>query len=313
MNSVVIVGFPRSGTTLLRSLLARHEELLVPLREIHYVLEFQERYRGWIGDPAEAIEQLWRHAKWTPELLQKEQLAPRITEAGMPVSAFFRIVFEEMARANGGRTLVLKHPELGHHLDLVRAVFPEVKVLSAVRDPRASVLSHRRRWPRMHVYWCASLWNRCVDVANACRAAGLGVRETRYEDLLEHPERELSGICEWIGKEWRPELLEGDFVLHDHSQAAGEKHDYGGLDRSRIDSWKTGLSNNEIRLIERLCSGRMGRHGYESVVDGKSPRSAGYFVFAGRVIGRDVSIATIRRLRQGLRAFFGRRKVKVSA
>ena len=202
---VFLLGFPRSGTTLLEVILEGHP-VVVSLEEkeslIDSVHEFMRRpedldrlYRA----PAAALEPL-RDAYWR-----------RVAQAGAQVA---------------GKTFVDKHPLNTLKLPLIARLFPDAKILFACRDPRDIVLSCFRHRFQMSapIYQLLSI-DRAAGYYDAVmqlllRLTGVLSLEpclVRHEDLVTEFAREMKRICAFLDLEWAPAM--GDFALRTKGRA----------------------------------------------------------------------------------------------
>ena len=78
--------------------------------------------------------------------------------------------------------------------------------------------------------------------------------ELKYEDLIRHPERELANICEFLGVDFDPAML-------DYPRDST----YGPPDVKLVEQWRTKLSDDEITWVESVCGPLMQRVGYDPV------------------------------------------------
>ncbi len=121
---VFLVGFPRSGTTLLENVLASHPDINT-LEE-----------RDTLGD-------------LTQQFLINEAGLKRLADLSADEIHQHRDAYWDRVRKFGadtnGRIVVEKYPLTSMKLPLVAKLFPRAKILFAVRDPRDVVLSCFRR------------------------------------------------------------------------------------------------------------------------------------------------------------------------
>lgn len=117
---IIIVGAGRSGTKLLRSILACAPEVVAFPREINYI---------------------WRHGNlgFPTDELRPEHARPE-------VRAFIRKQFLKRGQAQGGKRVLEKTCANTLRLDFVRSVFPEAYIIHLIRDGRAVTESACRRW-----------------------------------------------------------------------------------------------------------------------------------------------------------------------
>jgi tetratricopeptide (TPR) repeat protein len=202
---VFLLGFPRSGTTLLEVILEGHPNV-VSLEEkeslIDSVREFMRR--------PEDLERLLR-------------AAPAELEAAR--AAYWRLVAEAGVEV-AGKMFVDKHPLNTLKLPLIARLFPDAKILFACRDPRDIVLSCFRQRFKMS----APIYE-LLSIDGAARyydaVMQLLVRLTsvltlepclvRHEDLVTEFAREMKRICTYLGLQWAPEM--GDFALRTKNRA----------------------------------------------------------------------------------------------
>ncbi len=121
---VFLMGFPRSGTTLLEQVLASHPEV-------------------------EALEERETLADAQRAFLMSPPDLARLAQAGETELAPLRAAYWARVRAEGaepaGKVFVDKHPFNTFRLPLILKLFPDAKILFARRDPRDVVLSCYRR------------------------------------------------------------------------------------------------------------------------------------------------------------------------
>lgn len=156
--------------------------------------------------------------------------------------------------------------------------FPQAHVVHIHRDPRDVLLSQKNRWRRRflsdtsvplkrtlvawsnyHPEMTARLWGAVMRKADAL-SGHPRFAEISYEALLQDPAATMRSLCERIGLEFEPEMLqvprEGSSVNRDDSKAVG-------FDASRIGSWQNGgLSQAEIAICEARLGDAMAKRGY---------------------------------------------------
>jgi tetratricopeptide (TPR) repeat protein len=196
---VFILGFPRSGTTLLEVILEGHARVVS--------LEEHELF-------AESVNQFMRRPEDLDGLLHA---APQTLEAAR--AAYWRRVAEQGVDV-AGKLFVDKHPLNTLKLPLIARLFPDAKILLACRDPRDIVLSCFRHRFRMSapIYELLSLEGaaRYYDVVMQLMvrfndALAQEVCLVRHEDLVTEFAREMKRVCTFLGLEWDPAMA--DFAL----------------------------------------------------------------------------------------------------
>ena len=191
-----LVGFPRSGTTLLEQALAGHPEL-VALEEPPTLAA---AYDELLTTPA-GLERL---ARLTAD------------EAAHWRGVYWRVV-ADLGGQVAGKVFLDKAPAGTLYLPLIAKLFPEAKVLFAIRDPRDVVLSCFRQSFQMNALTYAF-----TDLAETarCYAAAMDLAmvyrrtlpiqplEVRYEHLVDDFEGELVRITAFLGLAFTPAMLD---------------------------------------------------------------------------------------------------------
>jgi tetratricopeptide (TPR) repeat protein len=185
-----LVGFPRSGTTLLEQILAGHPDVEV-LSERSCLVDAQKNFTV----PPDGIDRLAG--------LSSLELAPFR-------AAYWSRVAEEGASPRR-RVFVDKMPFYCVFLPLVAKLFPRAKIIFALRDPRDVVLScFRRRFVMTEqIYELTTLestaghYDAVMSLCDLYREKlGLNFYDVRHENLVADMEGEARRLCEFLGIAW---------------------------------------------------------------------------------------------------------------
>lgn len=206
---IFFVGFPRSGTTLMERILAGHPDIVTAEEQ-----PFLSSLRG------NAVR---LSAARSPYPACLDDLSPA---AILELRWAYWASVERYAGAIGqGRRFLDKLPLNIVHLVLARRIFPDARVLVALRDPRDVVLScfMQAFQPNdamanfLSLEGAAGLYGEVMNLWLMSRSRlELGYREYRYEDLVASPQATVRGIVEFLDLEWRDSLLE-------HGARAGDR------------------------------------------------------------------------------------------
>jgi hypothetical protein len=200
----IIVGSPRSGTTLLRLMMDSHPELAIPPETGFLALALTLRGRGdrlrekvfhaltTFGKPSPA----WPDFEIPEETFRSAllEISPFTAPAGF--RAFYRLYAARFGKGRWGD----KTPLYCLEMDAIRRVLPEARFVHLIRDGRDAALSLRKMWfsPGWEIETQAAYWRQCVLAA---RRAGLDrpdYLEVRYEDLIANTRDTLQRICAFI-------------------------------------------------------------------------------------------------------------------
>lgn len=230
-NLVFFCGFPRSGTTLMEQILDAHPATITtgedsPLHRLYETLPRPERDRN---DPAEIFK----------TLSDGDRAALR--------ERFVKIVDGQLGKC-AGRTVIDKLPLNLVELGIIGRLFPDAKVLVAIRDPRDCVLSAFMQPFRINDAMACLLTledsaKTYADVFQLYRDTapntGLPIHEYRYEDLIDDFDGTIRRVIAFLGLDWDDgvsgyrERLAGRYIATPSYMAVTQ-----GLNRRAIGRWR---------------------------------------------------------------------------
>lgn len=195
-SPVFLVGFPRSGTTLLEQILASHSAITTS-DEAPFAQPILEE----AGDTTDSLRRFFAALPRNRPRLQAEYWG-RVAELGVSDQAVFI------------DKLPLNLPWLG----VLGQVFPNARILLALRDPRDCVFSAFKRLfqfntAMLRTYTLAdtvALYDAAMKAGEAGRkvAPDLRVTQVRYEDLVTDMKDEIARILLALGLEWESEMAD---------------------------------------------------------------------------------------------------------
>ncbi len=270
-SPILIAGCQRSGTTLLRTILAGHPDLLVHPYEPQFFLELLSRYGPQQRDMAPAIAAMSGHRYKAPEV---SQAALEGEQPPRDLYALTRRYMAAWAGSNNSRP-VLKHPAFVYHLEALEALFPGFTALHIVRDPRATVSSQRQRWPQLSLFTCAMWWREALRSARQwAQQRPDRFVEVQYEALVMRPEETVRQLCRQLSLPFYDELLSFQQSETTYEPGAEAKaREFTAPDVSRLDLWRKGLTSQEVQIVEALCAEEMALWGYLPAGGGLTPRA----------------------------------------
>lgn len=174
----------RSGSTLLRVMLNSHSQIHSPheihLRDIH----------------AEV------HGKWAPKTLR----AMKLDQQGLDFLLWDRILDRELVGSRK-RHLVTKTPNDVFIADQIKECWPDAKMIFLIRHPAMIAKSRKRLRPQADDDKNVELILRYCTALEAARQKFDGPT-IRYEDLTTDPAGTLKIVCEHLGVEFEPSMLD---------------------------------------------------------------------------------------------------------
>ena len=224
---VFLLGFPRSGTTLLEQVLAVHPRVAT----LEEAPTLAAAYQAFLSGP---------------------DACAALMNLGPDEAAAWAEHYWTAVRARGigvaGRLFVDKQPAGTLTLPIIARLFPEAKILFALRDPRDVVLSCFRQSFRMNATTyaftdlpeAAACYDACMRLAETARARlPLAWADVRHEALVEDFDAELARILDFLE-------LEPCAAMTDFAQAAAKRtirtpsapQVRAGLNRRGLGRWR---------------------------------------------------------------------------
>jgi hypothetical protein len=284
---IFIVGTPRSGTTLLQSLLAAHSRI-ASFTESHLFRKHFSHLPLWpdpilTTDPyphliaflAENGEEPTPTVRWFESrrrrILAVRPLLPLQTRA---VARRLLAVLDEVAHRRNVSNWIEKTPWHLRHISLLEKTSPRdrtyfIHVIRRGSEVVASLFKASKNWERPYdLASCVRRWNE--DVARSLGRVGYPNHHfVLYERLTAAPETVLSDLVARLGLAWEPEVLErfsaaADEIVSSHetwkqnvgrpiSPSKTSHIEFDDAQRLRVDA----LLDSELydQLVERITRG----------------------------------------------------------
>ncbi len=192
-------GHPRSGTTLLEQVLDANPD----------VLAFDE--------PASFHQEVEKHLHFKPAPKAADQLDLLAKSQRKDMrQRYVKSLLREVPGQPSQRVLVDKNPSLTMSLNVWLRVFPELKVIIALRDPRDVIVScfflnimlNATNVNFLSMERTAKHYADLMDVWLRLRElGGFDWIESRYEDVVENLEVEGRKVTEFLGLTWHPDQV----------------------------------------------------------------------------------------------------------
>jgi hypothetical protein len=285
----IIVGSPRSGTTLLRFMLDSHPELAIPPETGFLIFPFEEApdpeisrdlfFRAVTSYPSESPG--WADFQISAEDFQRKlrELLPFSIAEGLRM--FYRMYADRFHKPRWGD----KTPLYCRHLPRIEALLPEARFIHLIRDGRDAAVSLRKQWfsPGHEIGIQAHYWRDNVITAREQGSACQHYMEVRYEDLVRDAPTQLRRICAFVNLDYHPDMLRyherASRRLEEHTgrsradgsvlvtrqarlqQQAQTKHP---PDASRIGAWRSALPKEDCREFQIVAGDLLEELGYPS-------------------------------------------------
>ena len=281
---IFLCGHPKSGTSLLRSLLDAHPQLLVYPEET----VFFRRYLPLAKDQT-LDQQLALAERYLIHIFTWNQTNPPSSQAGFPDRDYSAISFDDIRRRMAGLInewgcrhagdllsaailaygqvtgqvsdqtlgLVEKTPYNERYVGVMNAWWPKAKYIHIVRDPRDNYLTYRRKHPDWTPEIFTTSWNHSTRLGFENQQL-LGADRywiLRYEDLVLQPVETISKLIAFLCIQDHPTLRipTRNGVAWQGNSMFTER--FEGISGSAVERWRRSLSNEDSGVIQ-LVSGK---------------------------------------------------------
>ena len=283
-RGLFIGGAPKSGTSLLMSLLDNHPQLIVLPEETFY-LEDRHKFLALNGYEARLA---WLLQKTNLRFLAMGRFEPKdagSTDARDYSSFDYQrfaslaknlvqqpwmndsLLFSETVRAYGialGANWhdcvrwIEKSTSNEVRAEALDELFPEAKVIQVVRDPRAVFTSRKSRlvkssnlYSKAHRF--VREWNRSAQEIPRLRRDPSRFLVIRYEDLVQNPREILESVCRFAGIDFNEKMLEPTRAGAGWQGNSAFHQAFKGISTIAAEQWKSSLTEQEIWWIELHC------------------------------------------------------------
>lgn len=210
IDRIFVIGFPRSGTTLLLDFLKASGHFPVKgFGESHFFSYFYKSY-GSLSKPANRqrfLEAIYASNWFRGTGLSRDELPPLSEAEQREYAPYFLAVMDTLALKQGFSRWIEKTPWHLLYINEIAAAIPNARFILIVRDPRDVVLSvsrlRDRGWqsgPFHTPVRMAAAWRWHMDKA-ARDLAKLNGRHVivKFEDLVAHPETAADKLSDFLG------------------------------------------------------------------------------------------------------------------
>lgn len=284
----IVVGAPRSGTTLLRFMLDSHPDLAIPpetgflivadrftkngdeLREEFFriVTNFPKDAPGW--DDFEIPLKAFRR--------EIKKIKPFTVADGY--RAFFQLYAKRFNKPRWGD----KTPTYCMHIETIGAVLPEAHFIHIIRDGRDVALSLREMWfsPGQEMEDLAAHWCKLVSAGLDHGARCRNYIRLRFEDLVRSPRETLETICRFIDLAYDDAMLnyyvrspgrlrehksrfrvDGSLIVTHEQRVRQQERTMQPPDSGRVFAWKRDMTAEERGRFESVAGDLLAELGYE--------------------------------------------------
>ena len=256
---IFLVGVPRSGTTLLASMLSAHSRLACGPETAYFAslagaARPATRSAEWSGEAISFAESARLEGE---SLLERydvgaDELAGLLADAAPSPVGVLVALGELTARRAGKECWIEKSPVHLLYAREIRRWFPLSPIVRIVRDPRDVALSLTRvPWGPEDLLGGLLYWRRFHERSRDFFASDTLTYTVRYEELVETPESTMRRLCSFIGESPEPAMLAerrpSTGLVRESESWKGNVGD--AIDPSRLGRWRE-LADSDRRLAD---------------------------------------------------------------
>lgn len=271
---IFVVGFPRSGTTLLAAMLAGHSQLSCgPETRFFQFLAKSDPEDVLFNWPDNALDFLYSVPLMdipVPDQfdLSRAKIRSYLSRHNPSISVMLSSLCEQFMIDEGKSRWVEKSPEHLRHVHTIRKYFPEAPIIRIIRDPRDAALSMiRMPWGTNDYLGAILLWRQYDDLSSSFFYNDLNSYSLYYEELVKSPESSLRKICDFLDERFEPGMLDTSKSAPSviTSLEPWKQTTLNPVDKSRINVWKRELSEDDNRQTEAVIGDRLRNYRFETV------------------------------------------------
>jgi hypothetical protein len=256
-RAMYVVGFPRSGTTLLAAMLDRHSKICVPPES-----RFYEEI-DWNTSEKNRFIQLSNSIRLKDFSLDENELST-ISKIPNKYQAFRAIL--EVAKEKLAKEFICEKSPI--HMNYISELIKndkDAKIVVIVRDPRDVILSLKKvDWAHSSVFRHSCEWKYRINKMRQIKSQNILV--IKYEELINNTEVSLKKVMHFLDIEFEKEQLVSK--VKSNTFKDWESSWKGNVNKEVIKNnsgkWKAELTKNEVNVIESILQNEMLTYNYET-------------------------------------------------
>lgn len=156
------------------------------------------------------------------------------------------------------------------YVDDILEFYPDAYIIVCIRDPRDFLKSYRGKWKvtadsevgrlkaLYHPVVTSVLWKTSMRRVAAIRSkvASDHLMVVRYEEFASNPGKVVSDVCDLIGENYEPQML--DVSFSNSSDQSGQS----GIYAASVGSWRGQLTAEEIWIAQHFAGKEMAEFNY---------------------------------------------------
>lgn len=269
---IYIGGTDRSGKTTLAGFLTSHSAIAIPPIGTNLWTNFHGRFGSLDVERnrERAVDTVLRYDRVRALDLDHEQIREEFLGGPPTYGRLFGLPLMHYAAQAGKTRWGAQTGMLERLADDVYLAYPQATIIHMIRDPRDryAVARSRAAKGRGGIGPATARWRHSAELARRNLREHPGrYLVIRFEDLVLETEKTLRTICELLGEEYEPDMLEMPDAPERHRRLSDQK----SSDRPELLSpefigiFERRLADEELRFLQSNARRQMERHGYDPV------------------------------------------------
>lgn len=258
-DPIFIGGAGRSGTTLLRAMLASHSSL-AGTNEFKLLPNIADIRRMF-----SAYSDVSEHYQLSENYLDQQ------------LAVFIESLFTPFLEQQGGLRLIEKTPHNILAADVLLRVFPKSKMLHVIRDGRDVAMSlvnmnwsdgNGKVWYTRSVADAANYWQQIIRSTEVIKQDPLiaeRLKVIRYESLVHDPKKKLQAVLKWFDLGWEEAILDDsqrENMMAQEINESSTEQVAQSINNKAIGRWQTQMSVAQRREFHQVAGDLLIELGY---------------------------------------------------
>lgn len=276
MKPVFMIGTQRSGSNLLRLMLNQLNDIasphpphilerMNPLMDLYGSFDNDENYHKLVDDVCRLVE--LNPVEWSEMNFDRKEIYLRSKSRSL--LGVYAAIHDIYAENQGAKTWCCKSLANIQYIKDIEDHFDNPKYIYLYRDGRDVALSFQKAVVgEKHIYNIANDWAETQAMALSFKDF---IDEKRfycvsYEQLTQQPEQTAHALCEFLGTEYVPEML--DFHKSSEAKNAASSSELWGnvtnpIIQNNSKKFLNEMSQSDIKIFESVAGDILDALGYE--------------------------------------------------
>ncbi|MGI8536745.1 MAG: sulfotransferase family protein [Mycobacteriales bacterium] len=254
-----VVGCPRSGTSLLATMVELHPGVAL-LREAHFLDQAMLKVAGVSGQRRQQ-SRLWAAYEHDQHFVKQGFSPEDVCALGRELTprTFYAAMMRMHAHRSEAAIMGEKTPSNFRYISTMLEWFPNARIVFAVRDARSVVASILARWQTSLVD-AVKAWNAAAAAAQRWSSDGR-VMLVPYERMTAEPEAMVAQVYGHLELDFDPAWL-AKRLVEDVRLGYGSINAGSAITQGQVGLWRERLTASQVRQVEWAARRGMAQLGY---------------------------------------------------